>query len=440
MMIPESSPETECVRRESFRRTLSMGCEDDVPSRSRDSSFVRSSPISVIPCSTAERIPERIAGIIPEGEVILEQSEVATLKDHPLSWTNRLAAALQQEELLRFLQRDQVRLLAGIAGWYTFGFVAIITTKVLLTSWEVPPLLLTVQQLLISSTFLRILLFFSKKGSNGIQPWPVEPGIQLDFILIGLFNALDFLASNCGFEGADANFVETIKASEPLTTTIVALSWKIDTLGGAEAGSLGLLFTGVLLSTLGNTQDAASGEGEIAPEALEASVRSTLTVMSANLCFAFRVLCQKRYRAAASATDQLDNTNLLMRMQTTGWTILLLPALFYHFSFFHNSLSIPTDQLMGYVSLSLLNSAAYVIYNLSSCYVLTQVSALQSMGINCLRRMLATIVTCIVFGVSLSTVSVFGIVMCFAGFFLFTVNRNRRLREVVTIKAKDSNV
>jgi hypothetical protein len=237
------------------------------------------------------------------------------------------------------------------------------------------------------------------------------------------------------------NLLRSIKASEPLTTTIVALSWKIDTLGGAEAGSLGLLFTGVLLSTLGNTQNAASNEGEIAPEALEASVRSTLTVMSANLCFAFRVLCQKRYRAAASATDQLDNTNLLMRMQTTGWMILLPPALFYHFSFLNHSLSADTDQqLMGYVALSLLNSAAYVIYNISSCYVLTQVSALQSMGINCLRRMLATIVTCIVFGVSLSTVSIFGIVTCFAGFFFFTVNRNRRLKELVTIKAKDSNV
>jgi hypothetical protein len=139
----------------------------------------------------------------------MKDSDVATHKEHPPSWSNRLVAALQQEHILRFLQRDQVRLLAGIAGWYTFGFVAIITTKVLLTSWEVPPMLLTVQQLLISSTFLRILLFFSKKGSDGIQPWPTEPGIQLDFILIGLFNALDFLASNCGFEGADANFVET---------------------------------------------------------------------------------------------------------------------------------------------------------------------------------------------------------------------------------------
>jgi hypothetical protein len=40
-----------------------------------------------------------------------------------------------------------------------------------------------------------------------------------DFILAGLFNALDFLASNTAFSQSAASFVETVKASEPITTT-----------------------------------------------------------------------------------------------------------------------------------------------------------------------------------------------------------------------------
>ena len=315
----DSIGEGECVRRDSatlsVKRSMSGDSEDEAMRIPRES-FSRSSPTSIM--------------LDHFQDEEMNDGQPTATKEHPVTLINRFASYLQMEQVLVYWQRDNVRLFLGVAGWYTFGFVAIITTKLLLTTWAVPPLLLTVQQLMISSTVLNILL--QARGEQGLQPWPADKLIQVDFVLIGLFNALDFLASNCGFEGADASFVETIKASEPITTTIVALTWKIDTLGLAEAGSLALLFSGVLLSTLGNTQ-AESGDGEIEPAALGASVRSTLTVMSANLCFAFRVLCQKRYRGAATANDQLDNTNLLYRMQTTGWMILILPAIWSHYNF-----------------------------------------------------------------------------------------------------------
>lgn len=366
---------------------------------------------------------------------------MASTKEHPATVAQVVTSALQMESTLTFLQRENVRILLGVAGWYIFGFVAVITTKLLVTTWSVPPLLLTVQQLMISSSVLHILLQY-RCSKLGVQPWPVQSNVQLDFGLIGLFNALDFLASNCGFEGADASFVETIKASEPITTTIVALSWKIDTLGLGEGISLGFLFTGVLLSTLGNTRGVTldGGDGEIEPEALEASVKSTLTVMSANMCFAFRVLCQKRYRTAAMATDQLDNANLLYRMQMVGWMVLLLPALWGHASSLYNLFLAPVEYQTGYIGLSLLNSTAYVIYNLSSCYVLSHVAPLQSMCINCLRRMLATIVTCLVFGVTLSSIGICGIAMCFMGFALFTFHRSQRQVDRTPVKSKQSDV
>ena len=432
--------EGECIRRDSSAirassLSITMAAVETTSEEDalRRESFARSSPTSVVMFQQLQQDDDK--------EDIEQHTATTTLlptKEHPVSLVHKWASILQMEQVLLYWQRDNVRLFAGIAGWYTFGFIAVITTKLLLTTWAVPPLLLTVQQLLISSTVLHILLL--SRGEQDLQPWPAEKHIQMDFVLIGLFNALDFLASNCGFQGADASFVETIKASEPITTTIVALAWKIDTLGMAEASSLALLFTGVLLSTLGNTQQAAADSSEEESAALEASIRSTLTVMSANLCFAFRVLCQKRYRGAASGADQLDNTNLLYRMQTTGWMILFLPAVWSHYNYVSSGLSAPMDHQTGYLGLSLLNSTAYVIYNLSSCYVLTQVSALQSMGINCLRRMLATMVTCLVFGVTLSNISMCGIAMCFAGFALFTVHRNRRQTEKHTIKVKTSSV
>ena len=43
-----------------------------------------------------------------------------------------------------------------------------------------------------------------------------------NFIWCGICNAGDFLASNIAFGGSSAHFVETIKASEPITTTTIA--------------------------------------------------------------------------------------------------------------------------------------------------------------------------------------------------------------------------
>jgi hypothetical protein len=77
-----------------------------------------------------------------------------------------------------------------------------------------------------------------------------------DLVLAGLFNALDFLASNTSFSHSAASFVETIKASEPITTTAIALFFGIDKLRFPEAASLGVLVSEVLCSTFGNTSDA----------------------------------------------------------------------------------------------------------------------------------------------------------------------------------------
>ena len=362
---------------------------------------------------------------------------------------------------------DQFVLLATIAVWFLIGVIAIVTTKLLATSWEVPPLLLTTQQMILSSSLLRLLLCFSH-----VQPWPsttatttlMEPHVPLgdtvqagtsdslpmktssststtiqssvyfdvDFILTGLFNSLDILASNSAFHASAASFVETVKASEPITTTIVALIWRIDQLRPAEAGALLVLISGVLLSTFGNAQTEQSASSPTteteSSAALESSVRTAFTVMIANLCFAFRALCQKRYRANTDLL-QLNDANLLFRLHQMGAVTLLLPALIAHGTLVLESFALPTPMQFRYVSLAFANAASFAVYNGASCYVLSNVSVLHHSGLNCLRRMFVTIVTCIFFGISLSVVGIAGIILCFTGFIAFTHARTvRKLR------------
>jgi hypothetical protein len=142
-------------------------------------------------------------------------------------------------------QSESVYLLPmAIIAWYIVGVVSIVTTKVLLTNWQVPPLVVTFQQLSSGSCVLWLYLLVFQGGA---QPWPWDnvkgntksssslcidtasvdttatitktPMRHYDFILAGLFNALDFLASNTAFSQSAASFVETVKASEPITTT-----------------------------------------------------------------------------------------------------------------------------------------------------------------------------------------------------------------------------
>lgn len=66
---------------------------------------------------------------------------------------------------------NYVALVTAIILWYLLGVVSIGTTKVLLNK-GVPPLFLTIQQLFLGSSLLRLLLNFRALGSVGLAPWP----------------------------------------------------------------------------------------------------------------------------------------------------------------------------------------------------------------------------------------------------------------------------
>lgn len=73
-----------------------------------------------------------------------------------------------------------------------------------------------------------------------------------------MYFSLGFLTTNLSFQRSAASYVETIKAAEPITSAIVAVLWGIETLSSQEVSSLAAIVTGVLLSTVGNSQGELS--------------------------------------------------------------------------------------------------------------------------------------------------------------------------------------
>ena len=322
-----------------------------------------------------------------EGLLSDTASSTATPPPPPTTQQPQRRRRLQRQSIFDPALKDRLLLLGCITGWYLVGVGAIVTTKILLTDWKVPPLLLTFQQLLAASSIFR--LFLSLFPGSGVQPLPWETVTSSssdseeqhskmsswkhiweqhsDFLLAGLFNGLDFMSSNAAFSRSAASFVETIKSSDPITTTAVALAWNVDRLAGAESMGLFLLIVGVLLSTYGNAQSQhTASSSSMEDHSLAESVEGTMIVIIANLCFAFRAMFQKRYQSLAAADKQqpqLDDTNLLCRMQQTGALALLVPVVLTQTGLVVRCLAtVPRNVQLYYVGLSGVNALCYAVY------------------------------------------------------------------------------
>jgi len=359
-------------------------------------------------------------------------------------------------------------LFVAVLLWYSLGVISIGTSKILLTKHEkykhllvggnVPPLFLTLQQLFIGSTLLRFLLQIRFMGSSGLQPWPsihgytsasprrysnssAKSSVWSEFnakdyhpslVLSAVYFCMGFLATNYGFSSAPASFVETIKAAEPITSASVAVLWGIESLSRQEVGSLGAIVTGVLLSTLGNNNAAATTTSS---SSVGDSLRACLIVMASNLCFSFRGLYQKLFRATPEGNAQVvDDLNLQFRMQQIGVILLIVPVLIFEFPSICRNLwnwsssqeetDAPTGSLhvltVRYLLLALLNGCAFTSYNLASTYILSRISVVHHAALNCIRRIFAIMVTSILFSVPISFLGAVGICFSVVGFMAFS--------------------
>jgi hypothetical protein len=171
----------------------------------------------------------------------------------------------------------------------------------------------------------------------------------------------------------------------------VALFWKVDNLGIMESVSLAVLIAGVLLSTWANAEAVVEStnviSSELEEQVFEDSLRITATVMTANLCFAFRAMSQKFYRridrapvtnsngqpsiaAAGGAVPspplpQMDDINLLCRMQQMGAALLILPLLVFDGAACLEYLwsdANTVDLQFQYLGLAALNAVSFAIY------------------------------------------------------------------------------
>lgn len=194
--------------------------------------------------------------------------------------------------------------------------------------------------------------------------------VSSNLVLAGVCFAMGFLATNSGFLAGGAAFVETVKAAEPITSATVAVMWRIETLSGPEVASLGSIVTGVLISTFAHSATAATESESVGGSFLQ-SLQSCVVVMTANLCFSFRGLYQKLFRASSEGSAQvIDDLNLQMRMQQIGVLLLAIPVIVidlpgissYLWALTFEVGLIRSGVVFRYLGLALINGIAFTSY------------------------------------------------------------------------------
>lgn len=180
--------------------------------------------------------------------------------------------------------------------------------------------------------------------------------------LAGFCFSLGFFCTNLGFESSSAAFVETIKASEPITSAVLAVTWGLEVLTNVEITSLSTIVCGVVLSTLGNAPDSQESVG--------ASILSCAIVMTSNLCFSFRGLYQKLFQSRSSHSVLMDDLNLQYRMQQMGVIVFLIPTILWEGpSVMEHIYQLSTrvglfksGVMLRYIGLSVINAIAFASY------------------------------------------------------------------------------
>ena len=303
--------------------------------------------------------------------------------------------------------------------WYSLGVVSIATSKLLLSEQSsiipIHPITLTLQQLVIGSVLLRLMLHFQGKAV-----FEIPANIGSDLFYTGACFSVGFLATNFAFFRAAASFVETIKAGEPLTSGILAVSYGLETIRFSQAMYLLTIIVGVLVSTFAQSHSDSN-------VTLRQAVSSCSIVMISNLCFSFRGLYQKLLRRKLTS-GTLDDLNLQFQMQYTGVCILILPVLILEgiLPVIRGDLSVwdvglrHPEVVFRYASVALVNGIAFTSYNLASTYILSRISVVHHAALNCIRRVFAIVITSILFQIPMNLMGAIGIALAVTGFMAYT--------------------
>eukprot|EP00053_Salpingoeca_punica_P006246 m.59685 g.59685 ORF g.59685 m.59685 type:complete len:709 (-) comp13602_c0_seq2:287-2413(-) len=299
-------------------------------------------------------------------------------------------------------------------GCLVFSIVTDAITKNVLRQLNLP-ITLTLAQFGASTICGLVALHLLKLHPPQSLAWPrVQKVTPLMF-----FQASGFLLSNVSVSAVAVSFMHTVKACESVFTAFLSYVFLKHRYSLGVYGSLLPMILGVMLSSFTE---------------LSFTMKGLLSGLGSNVCFSSRsVVSELLFREKL-----FDDINLYWLM-CAGATIMVLPLWMWTDMGVLPGMLAALEGNGGVAVLGqlFLCGVMHFIYNIFSFMILSRTSSLTHVVLHAVRRMLVIYASILYFGNPVQTLNYVGMLLVFAGVFLYAHFRNAQQRSAA--KAKDDS-
>lgn len=299
-----------------------------------------------------------------------------------------------------------------VAFWYATASLSVISSKSAMNLCPTP-FVLCLMQFLIASLICVSVYFFQarqKKIDFHGSLMKVTPTL----IVVAVCYTAGFLLTNIAFSLGNPSSVETIKASEPVSSVLLGQLFYPESVSFLTYVSLVPIIFGVGMSCIG---DSASFP-----------FWCSLFALLSNLGFSGRAVAakvlQKEHAAHGESADEL----LMFAQISCIGVCIILPFAFY-FDYDVMSVYMNSNASGGIIGADLIqiwlfNGVFYTIYNLTSFLVLTRTNVVTHAVLNACRRVVIIAATSFYFETPLSSKIMIGVTIALIGVVCFGISKN----------------
>mmetsp|Transcript_6056 Transcript_6056/g.9149 ORF Transcript_6056/g.9149 Transcript_6056/m.9149 type:complete len:350 (+) Transcript_6056:85-1134(+) len=281
-----------------------------------------------------------------------------------------------------------------VFGWYSSAVVAITTSKYVLTIFPFPFFLCSTQFFCAS--------LITKSISSLLRSEPIPSKFNNFMRQIAVSYTFGFLCTNIAFSLVSANFAETVKSAEPVSSVILGYFVVNEVASAVSYATLVPICVGVGMSCMGEDSFSLFG---------------LVFAALSNICFSYRAVVAKQLYQASSRT--IDEIVLFANISVIGFMISCPLAVVIEkesmMEFSNGSFSFSAILVQCVV-----NGCAYTCYNILSFMALRRSSVITHAVLNVFRRVVIIVFTVFYFDVSLSTLNVCGIIVAVFGVGCYT--------------------
>jgi solute carrier family 35 protein E1 len=289
-------------------------------------------------------------------------------------------------------------IIAYVCLWYSTAVFCITTSKKILLIFPFP-IALCVSQFSLAT----IITFLIKKKYD----CPPQDNFWYIIWKISISYTFGFIFTNIAFNLVNASFVETIKASEPISTVIFGYIIIKERNSLTTYSTLIPICIGVGISCIGE---------------LYFSMYGFIFALLSNICFSTRAVYGRQL--FIEYPSSIDEINLFYSISSIGLLILVPLVVVTEGSQIYHYFINTSTEFIHLVQLVVVNGVAYTIYNIASFIVLSKVLVVTHAVLNVFRRVAIISATSYYFSISLTMLNIYGVVLAIAGVISFVLSKH----------------